>query len=176
MCFPKSMEILRKPQQTNESPKWSRSSQSSQQMPSQSRISPCALYNSFYFRQPHRTLQPTTKQQQREAASLSKVLQPSSFTMPFATTSGGYRVIQRKLCPWWRRTDVIKAVSCCRARKPSPTTWNYLNHAPASRKGGKESVEMTKKAKPKWGFNPFERRVPIQGTIKTTIRHIYANA
>lgn len=136
MCFQMSMQIPRKPQQTNEAPQWSRSSQSSQQMPSRSKISPCALYNSFCFRQPQRALQPSTKQQQREAASLSKVLQPSSFTMPFATTSGGYRVIQRKLCPWWRRTDVIKAVSCCRARKPSPTTWNYLNHAPASRKGG----------------------------------------
>lgn len=136
MRLPMSMQIPRKAQKINESPQWSRSSQSSQQMPSRSKISPCALYNSFCFRQPHRALQPTTKQQQREAASLSKVLQPSSFTMPFATTSGGYRVIQRKLCPWWRRTDVIKAVSCCRARKPSPTTWNYLNHAPASRKGG----------------------------------------
>lgn len=47
-------------------------------------------------------------------------------------------VIRRKLCPWWRRTDVIKAVSCCRARKPTPTTWNYLNHASASRKIGLE--------------------------------------
>lgn len=49
-------------------------------------------------------------------------------------------VIQRKWCPWWRRTDVIKAVSCCRARKPTPTTWNYLNHASASRNREQTSI------------------------------------
>lgn len=145
---PAKTNHIRLIQHIKESAEWLRSSQSSQQMPPQSKISPCAVYNSFYFRQPQRALQPTTKQQQREPATLSMVLHPSSFTMPFATTSGGYRVIQRKLCPWWRRTDVIKAVSCCRARKPSPTTWNYLNHAPASRKGGKNPWKGQWKQKP----------------------------
>lgn len=61
--------------------------------------------------------------------------------------------IRRKLCPWWRRTDVIKAVSCCRARKLTPTTWNYLNHASASRKRGLEFREKRQGVqKAKWGI------------------------
>ncbi len=52
----------------------------------QSKTLPHVVYNLFSFWEPQKVLQPTTKQQQRKKTSLSKVLQLSSFTMPFAET------------------------------------------------------------------------------------------
>lgn len=103
-----------------------------------SRISkPRVVYNPFSHREPHKVLQPTTNSQQRKNIRPCPPLsQPQFIYNAICQGDVGDKrgvVIRRKWCPWWRRTDVIKAVSCCRARKPTPTTWNYLNHASASR-------------------------------------------
>lgn len=122
------------------SPRWSPLKQLTG---AKSRISkPRVVYNPFSHREPHKVLQPTTNSQQRKNTPLSARHPHPQFIYNAICQedASDYKgvVIRLKLCPWWRRTDVIKAVSCCRARKPTPTTWNYLNHAPASRKRGLE--------------------------------------
>lgn len=128
------------------------------------------LYNPFSLQwELQQLLQPTTKErrknkyQQRKTTSVR--VQAAQFIYNAICGSAG-GVIQRKLCPWWRRTDVIKAVSCCRVRKPTPTTWNYLNHAAASRNRARNiHCKKTAKQNPHVRIHiPAERegRVPTQ--------------
>lgn len=132
------------------------------QIQNQSKTSPRFAYSLFSLYQPQRVCSPPqnrSKETERLCPRYCSSVHLQCHLREHA------KAIQRKLCPCWKRTDVIKAVSCCRARKPTPTTWNYLNHATASREGGQKSMERTTNVRAKWGFDTMkpkeERRVYI---------------
>ncbi len=118
----------------------------------QSKTLPHVVYNLFSFWEPQKVLQPTTKQQQRKKTSLSKVLQLSSFTMPFAETwetiGGNSAEIVPLMKTNWRNQGSFLLPS----QEANPNNMKLPKPRFSFAQMGLKSMERTVHAKAKWGF------------------------